>query len=362
MKAMNSVALPIIGLVKQTATRLGGWKGPVDFVVVKMEDFDVPNEFKMISAMQLDKSPIKEEPPSTAILLGTLRKLGETVPKDTLHYQVRATKTEGLEATCVTRLRAYEFPVAPFNLTDTKGGKGCFVKRQINVLGHVVEFHQIEEGKKKIVATFLQRGTSSLTELFKEEDIQWGENLKCQAAFNGLKQAMVEGPSLGVANVTKPPKVEAEQFNYMLGEYLHHFVDGRQKNWVQLPNVSQFGYSAQDKFANQEKRSFKADGGEVDQKRCPIEFEWMTKLSINDKTTPCDYLSTWNRKNIEESKKSLLAESNLYDDWPRSRVGKLKKMDPKAYLRNFSIELKDIVVFKMELGLTRGRSRARVGT
>ena len=42
---MNSVALPIVGLVKQTATRLGGWKGPVDFVVVKMEDFDVVLEW-----------------------------------------------------------------------------------------------------------------------------------------------------------------------------------------------------------------------------------------------------------------------------------------------------------------------------
>ncbi|TYK09503.1 uncharacterized protein E5676_scaffold499G001070 [Cucumis melo var. makuwa] len=93
MKVVNSVALPVVGLVKQTVIRLGGWKGPVDFVVVKMDDFDVvlgmeflleyqvipmpsakclvitgsfptvvqadirqPKGFKMISAMQLDKS------------------------------------------------------------------------------------------------------------------------------------------------------------------------------------------------------------------------------------------------------------------------------------------------------------------
>ncbi|KAA0053169.1 uncharacterized protein E5676_scaffold1775G00050 [Cucumis melo var. makuwa] len=121
MKAVNSIALPVVGLVKQTTIKLGGWKGRVDFVVVKMDDFDVvlgmefllkhqvipmpsarclvitgsfptivqaeipqPNGFKMISAMQLDKSHAQEEPPSVEILLGALEKSGETVPKDTL--------------------------------------------------------------------------------------------------------------------------------------------------------------------------------------------------------------------------------------------------------------------------------------
>ncbi|KAA0057274.1 uncharacterized protein E6C27_scaffold280G001120 [Cucumis melo var. makuwa] len=32
MKAVNSVALPVLGLVKQTVIRLGGWEGPVDFL------------------------------------------------------------------------------------------------------------------------------------------------------------------------------------------------------------------------------------------------------------------------------------------------------------------------------------------
>ncbi|KAA0050283.1 Asp_protease_2 domain-containing protein [Cucumis melo var. makuwa] len=41
MKVVNSVALPIVGLVKRTMIKLGEWKGPVDFVVVKMDDFDV---------------------------------------------------------------------------------------------------------------------------------------------------------------------------------------------------------------------------------------------------------------------------------------------------------------------------------
>ncbi|KAA0051479.1 uncharacterized protein E6C27_scaffold55G002480 [Cucumis melo var. makuwa] len=41
MKAVNSIALHIVRLVKRTTIKLEGWRGPVDFVVVKMDDFDV---------------------------------------------------------------------------------------------------------------------------------------------------------------------------------------------------------------------------------------------------------------------------------------------------------------------------------
>ncbi|TYK28246.1 reverse transcriptase [Cucumis melo var. makuwa] len=177
------------------------------------------------------------------------------------HCRVRATKAEGLETTFVNGLRAYEFPVVPFSLTDAKGGKCCSVQRQINVLGHVVEFHQIEVGKRKIVATcderipksvvklhsclrlansneqfkegFLKR-ESSLIELLKEEDIKWGRNLEGQAPFDGPKQATTEGPSFGIADVTKRPNVEVEQFNYMLGEYVHHF----EKEWEPMVGIA----------------------------------------------------------------------------------------------------------------------------
>ena len=187
------------------------------------------------------------------------------------YCRVRATEAERPETTCVTRFRAYEFPVVQFSLTNAKGGK-CSVQKHINMLGHVVEFHQIKVEKRKITTTcdgriqksvtelpscpglansneqfvegFLKKRTSSLTELFKEEDIQWGGNLECQTAFDGLKQATIERPSLGVADATKPPKVEAEKFNYMLEEYLHHFVDGTQRNWVQMLNVAQFDHDA----------------------------------------------------------------------------------------------------------------------
>ncbi|KAA0062527.1 uncharacterized protein E6C27_scaffold43900G00020 [Cucumis melo var. makuwa] len=89
MKAVNSAALPIVGLVKRRMRKLGGWSGPVDFVVVKMDDFDVtdirqPNGFKMISAMQFQKGLARDEPRFMAIPLESLENPGETVPKDIL--------------------------------------------------------------------------------------------------------------------------------------------------------------------------------------------------------------------------------------------------------------------------------------
>ncbi|TYK18540.1 reverse transcriptase [Cucumis melo var. makuwa] len=399
MKVVNFVALPIVELVKRTVIKLRGWKGLVDFVVVKMDDFD-SNEFKMISAMQLDKSLVQEEPPSAVILLGALGKLGETVPKETPPVQasyeapilslkkkdrnpqryikrrilnkltasrkyplsilpnlvdrsrgvkyfpmadmqprycrIRATKVEGLETTYVTGLRAYEFLVVPFSLIDAKGGKCCFVPRQINVLGYVVEFHQIEVEMRKITATcdrripksvtelrlclglvnsngqfvegFLKRRTSSLTELLKEEDIQWGGNLECQAAFDGLKQATIEGPSyetkeLGTdatcslirSRAQTDSLIKRSQFeidgsrHFILplvtdGPYVENnpLVHRVEEEWEQMANIIRA-------CLEEASRSIEE---RVDQKRCPLEFEWITKFPINDATMTYGYLST----------------------------------------------------------------------
>ncbi|KAA0065526.1 uncharacterized protein E6C27_scaffold638G00290 [Cucumis melo var. makuwa] len=479
MKAVNSIALPIVGLVKRTTIKLGGWRGPVDFVVVKMDDFDVvlgmefllehqvipmpsakclaitgsfptvvqadirqPNGFRMISAMQLGESRAQEEPPSVGILLEALEKLEETVPKDTLcvpekchgvmpsswpksssrrrrtnhgkelpleakahaknahrmappkltklqepsemlsntgcsipvqapygarvpslkkkdrspqqcvdgrprgvkhlpksddrprQCRVRTTKAKGLEKNCATRHEAYEFPVVPLGLTDVKGGKCCSVQGQVSALIHVGEFHQ--------------SGSS------REEDTQWSENLECRGAFNSSKQAMIEGPSLGVVNATKTPDVEAEQLSCVLAEHLHHCVDGRQENWVQLLKAAQFGSSAQTDSPN--KRSpFEikgkrrpvfpplADGPyvgdrpqvyrveeeweqmadiarvcleeasrpveeEVDRERCPLESEWKTKFPFNGAAMLYDHLSTWTWRKTEKSSEPLLTE------------------------------------------------------
>ncbi|KAA0049871.1 reverse transcriptase [Cucumis melo var. makuwa] len=121
------------------------------------------------------------------------------------YYRVRTTKAKGLETTCFTGHRAYEFPVVSFSLIDAKGGKCCSVQSQINVLGHVVECHQ--------------------SGLLREEDTQCSGNLECQATFNGLKQTMIDGPSLGVVDTTKTPKIEAEQFSYVIGILLPPLAD-----------------------------------------------------------------------------------------------------------------------------------------
>ncbi|KAA0041705.1 uncharacterized protein E5676_scaffold594G00420 [Cucumis melo var. makuwa] len=121
MKDMNFAALPIIGLVKRTMIRLGGWSSLVDFVVVKMDDLDVvlgmkfllehpvipmplakclvitgfapsvvqtdlrqPDGLKMISAMQLKKGLTRDEPTFMAIPFDSSKNLREIVPKDIL--------------------------------------------------------------------------------------------------------------------------------------------------------------------------------------------------------------------------------------------------------------------------------------
>ncbi|TYK11797.1 gag-asp_proteas domain-containing protein [Cucumis melo var. makuwa] len=292
MMIVNSVALPIVELMKRTTIKLEGWKGPVDFVVVKMEDFDVvlgmefllehqvipmpsakclvitrsfstfvqadicqSNGFKMISTMQLDESPVQEEPPSPAILLGALGKLGETVPKDILcvlekshgvmsnswpkSLSMRRRIDHGIESPSEAKVPAKNaYCTMPPELAVLRKQSKKLLGTGINILGHVVEFHRIEVGKRKIVATCDERIPKSVIVLRPCLEL-------ANSCLQRLKQATIKGPSLRVADAIEPPKVEVEQFHCMLGEYLHNLVDGRQKNWVQLLNVAQFGHSAQ---------------------------------------------------------------------------------------------------------------------
>ena len=48
MKVVNSTALPVVGLVKRMVIQLEGWSGPVDFVVVGMDDFDLVLEMEFL--------------------------------------------------------------------------------------------------------------------------------------------------------------------------------------------------------------------------------------------------------------------------------------------------------------------------
>ncbi|KAL0539542.1 hypothetical protein IC582_023757 [Cucumis melo] len=71
---------------------------------------------------------------------------------------------------------------------------------------------------RRFVEGFSKR-TSPLTKLLKK-DVHWSWDLECKAAFDNLKQAMMEGPLLGIADVTKPFKVEIDASDYALGGVL----------------------------------------------------------------------------------------------------------------------------------------------
>ncbi|TYJ98223.1 reverse transcriptase [Cucumis melo var. makuwa] len=125
-----------------------------------------------------------------------------------MYCRVRATKARGLETTCVTEHGASLRPPSKgfSKLKEiqsiAKGGRCCFVRK-------VTLIPRLTNNKRQFAEGFLKRA-SSLTELLKN-DIQWGGNLEWQAAFDGLKQAMIEGPSLGVVDATKPSKDKVEQ-------------------------------------------------------------------------------------------------------------------------------------------------------
>ena len=57
MKVMNSIALPVVGLVKQAEIQLEGWSGLVDFMVVGMDDFDVVLEMEFLIEHQVILMP-----------------------------------------------------------------------------------------------------------------------------------------------------------------------------------------------------------------------------------------------------------------------------------------------------------------
>ena len=41
MKAVNLAAVPVLGVAKRTPIKLGTWTGQTNFVIVKMDDFDI---------------------------------------------------------------------------------------------------------------------------------------------------------------------------------------------------------------------------------------------------------------------------------------------------------------------------------
>ncbi|KAL0539902.1 hypothetical protein IC582_024123 [Cucumis melo] len=132
------------------------------------------------------------------------------------------------------------------NQLYAKREKCSFAHKRINFLGDVIECDRIgmEEGKIAAIRDWamsksvselrfflelanyyrqfvegISKRASPLTELLKK-DVHWNWNPECQAAFDVLKQAMMEGPLLGIADVTKPFEVETDASDYALGGVL----------------------------------------------------------------------------------------------------------------------------------------------
>ena len=119
MKAVNSEALPIVGVSKRVPFKLGTWTGEMDLFVVRMDDFDVvlgmdfllehkvipismakylvitdhnptvipasikqQDNLRMISAIQLKRGLAREEPTFMAIPLMEEMTIEEIVPSE----------------------------------------------------------------------------------------------------------------------------------------------------------------------------------------------------------------------------------------------------------------------------------------
>lgn len=58
MKIVNSMALSVVGLVKQMVIKLEEWRSPLDFMVVMMDDFDIVLGMKFFLEHQVILVPL----------------------------------------------------------------------------------------------------------------------------------------------------------------------------------------------------------------------------------------------------------------------------------------------------------------
>ncbi|KAA0042040.1 polyprotein [Cucumis melo var. makuwa] len=341
------------------------------FPTVVRADIRQPNGFKRISAMQLDKNPTPKEPTSEVVLLEALGKSGKKVPKDTLcvpekcldqyNALVLSMKKKDRSLRWYVGRRTLNKLVVRFkhplpiitNLYDRSHVAKYFLKsdarlgycrvfqdypdnstvvyfdeivthnftrreladhlQKINVLGHVVEFYQIDVGKRKIVATcdwrilksvmefcscpglanhsrqfvegFLIRA-SSLIELL-EEDIHWGGNPELRWSEVSHDEELI----LGVADARKPFKVETERFNYSPTKRSQFKIDGS-KHFVLSSLVDRL-------YRQMEKRA--------DQKQCPFEFRANDQFS-NQWGNNVVWLSIDRKQEEDREVKEILAD------------------------------------------------------
>ncbi|KAA0047292.1 reverse transcriptase [Cucumis melo var. makuwa] len=191
-----------------------------DFDVVLGLEFLLETRLKMILAMQLKKGLTRDELTFMAIPLDPSENQGETVPKDIIcvlekyrdvmpivcpnlrsgYYQVRCAEGDEPKTTCVIRYRSFEFLVMPFSFTNASTTFCTLMNQSVAKLGW----------KKGRLMRYV-------TGQYQNQFQSYAPSSECQAAFNGLKQAMMEGPVLGITDVAKPFEVETDVSNYALG-------------------------------------------------------------------------------------------------------------------------------------------------
>ncbi|TYK22830.1 RNA-directed DNA polymerase-like protein [Cucumis melo var. makuwa] len=284
---------------------LGGWNGPVDFMVLKMDDFNVV--FGMEFLLEHHVIPM----PSAKCLMITgsfltmyeqtfVSLTGETIPKDTLcmlkkcggvmpkiwpksllsqgmidheigslpeakasvknAYRTTPPETkeeEGPETTYVTGHGAFEFPIVPFSLTNAIA-TFCLPMNQVfqDYIDNSVVVYLDE-----IVARNPIR-------------VEPKEHLQ-KVAFDEARHD--RGVILGVVDTTKPFEVETERFSRN-NPQVYRFAE----EWKQMIDIAR---ACLEKASRQmEKRA--------SQKRCPLSFQQRIKFPITGATMLYDYLST----------------------------------------------------------------------
>ncbi|KAA0061883.1 reverse transcriptase [Cucumis melo var. makuwa] len=258
--------------------KVGGWNSLVDFVVVKMDDFDVVLGMEFL--LEHQKGLTRDKLTFMAIPLDPLKNLGETGPKDILcvlekyrdvildslpkslsprrmidheielvprakppaknayhlrsgYYQVRIAEEDKPRTTCVTRYRAFEFLVMRFSLTNAPA-TFCTLMNQVfheyldkfvvvyldNIVVNSSTMEEHRDHLQKSVAELEWKKGRLLHYMTGQYQNHSRSYAPSSAAFDGLKQVMMKGSILRIADVTKPFEVETDAFDYALGDVL----------------------------------------------------------------------------------------------------------------------------------------------
>ncbi|TYK15559.1 reverse transcriptase [Cucumis melo var. makuwa] len=222
------------------------------------------------------------------------------------YYQVRIAERDEPKITCVTRYSAFEFLVMPFGLTNAPT-TFCTLMNQVfheyldkfvvvylddivdkvekvKVVGlldplsvptrpwesvsmdFITYLPKVGDFKTILViidffskyATFIpttkQCSVEMTAQLFFKHVVKlWGVPTSIVSDRDGrfigsfwTELFSLLGTSLNISSSYHPQTDgQTERFNCMLEEYLRHFVNARQKNWVQLLGIAQFCFNAQ---------------------------------------------------------------------------------------------------------------------